>query len=76
MALKFFFDECTDEDVAKALQNLGIDVITLRRSSERDRLIQSNLLLPSRTSVSSILLTRVSCALPRIVKEEANHSAA
>lgn len=28
MALRFFFDECTDEDVARALQALGLDVVT------------------------------------------------
>jgi hypothetical protein len=28
MALRFFFDECTDEDVARALRALGLDVVT------------------------------------------------
>jgi hypothetical protein len=28
MALRFFFDECADEDVARALQALGLDVVT------------------------------------------------
>lgn len=28
MALKFFFDECTDEDVAVALRAHGLDVVT------------------------------------------------
>ena len=29
MALRFFFDECADEDVARALQALGLDVVTV-----------------------------------------------
>lgn len=28
MALRFFFDECADEDVARALVALGLDVLT------------------------------------------------
>jgi hypothetical protein len=28
MALRFFFDECADEDVARALLALGLDVVT------------------------------------------------
>jgi predicted nuclease of predicted toxin-antitoxin system len=28
MALRFYFDECADEDVAHALQALGLDVAT------------------------------------------------
>jgi predicted nuclease of predicted toxin-antitoxin system len=29
MALHFFFDECADQDVARALQALGLDVVTV-----------------------------------------------
>src|SRR5689334_11674768 len=29
MALRFFFDECADEDVARALHALGLDVVTI-----------------------------------------------
>jgi hypothetical protein len=28
MALRYFFDECTDEDVARALVALGLDFVT------------------------------------------------
>jgi hypothetical protein len=28
LALRFFFDECVDEDIAAALTSLGIDVLT------------------------------------------------
>jgi len=31
MALRFFFDECADEDVADALIRAGIDVVTAGR---------------------------------------------
>ncbi len=29
MTLRFFFDECTDEDVARAVQALGLDAVTV-----------------------------------------------
>lgn len=29
MALRFYFDECTDEDVARALISRGLDVVTV-----------------------------------------------
>jgi predicted nuclease of predicted toxin-antitoxin system len=29
MTLQFFFDECADEDVARALLALGLDVVTV-----------------------------------------------
>ncbi len=29
MALRYFFDECTDEDVARALISLSVDVVTV-----------------------------------------------
>jgi predicted nuclease of predicted toxin-antitoxin system len=29
MALRFFFDECADEDVARALLAAGVDVVTV-----------------------------------------------
>src|SRR5437899_2569947 len=28
MTLRFYFDECADEDVAQAIRSLGIDVLT------------------------------------------------
>jgi hypothetical protein len=39
MALRFFFDECTDEDVAQALLAVGVDVVTasgLKRKGPTD----------------------------------------
>ncbi len=39
MALRFFFDECADEDVARGLRRRGIDVVTtseLRRKEQSD----------------------------------------
>ncbi len=35
MALRFFFDECADEDVARALQALGLDVITATEAGRK-----------------------------------------
>jgi hypothetical protein len=29
VSLRFFFDECADEDVARALRALGLDVVTV-----------------------------------------------
>jgi predicted nuclease of predicted toxin-antitoxin system len=35
VTLQFYFDECSDEDVARALIALGIDVITVRMANRK-----------------------------------------
>ncbi|MFI5338413.1 MAG: DUF5615 family PIN-like protein [Candidatus Methylomirabilales bacterium] len=36
MPLRFFFDECADEDVARGLRRRGIDVVTAAESERKE----------------------------------------
>jgi len=43
MALRFFFDECADEDVARALLALGLDVVTATAAGRKGHADQDQL---------------------------------
>ena len=43
MSLRFFFDDCTDEDVAKALLALGLDVVTASSTGRKGLTDQAQL---------------------------------
>jgi hypothetical protein len=65
--LKFFFDECVDEDIAAALRAHDVDVKTTSDLGRKGATAKSTSHLPLRKTESYTQPTEISCAWPLAV---------